>query len=145
MPYETSLIPAIGVSASGLDAQNRRMEVIANNVANANTTRGVDGKVFRRKEVVFAAKMQQAMGLPETDSSRGGVKVDSIIEDDSALKTIFKPGHPDADADGYVLMPNVEPIEEMIDMMNATRAYEANLAAIKAAKSMAAQALQIGR
>ncbi len=145
MPNDISLIPAIGVSSSGLDVQNRRMEVIANNVANANSTRGEDGRVFRRKEVVFAAKMAQAMGLPGTDSSRGGVKIDSIVEDGSALKSVYKPGHPDADAKGYVLMPNVEPIEEMIDMMNATRAYEANLAAIKAAKAMASQALQIGR
>jgi flagellar basal-body rod protein FlgC len=145
MPYDTSLIPAIGISASGLDAQNRRMEVIANNVANANSTRGQDGRVFRRKEVIFAAKMQEAMGISATGSTKSGVKVDSIVEDDGALKRIYKPGHPDADADGFVLMPNVEPIEEMIDMMNATRAYEANLAAIKAAKSMASQALQIGR
>lgn len=145
MPEEISLIPAIRISASGLDAQSRRMEVIANNVANAHSTRGRDGKVFRRKEVIFAAKLDKAIGASGLDAQHAGVEIKEIVEDQRPLKRIYKPGHPDADADGYVRMPNVNPIEEMIDMMSATRAYEANLAAIKAAKSMAAKALQIGK
>lgn len=139
-----SLIPAIGISASGLDAESRRMEVIANNVANANSSAGPDGKVFRRKEAVFAEKLEKAIGKGASGTVGRGVEVKEIAEDMRPLKRVYKPGHPDADKDGFVTMSNVNPMEEMVEMMSATRAYEANLAAIKAAKAMAQQALAIG-
>jgi flagellar basal-body rod protein FlgC len=145
MPDDISLIPAIGISASGLDAQNKRMEIIANNVANAHTTEGVDGKVFRRKEAIFSAKLKQAIDQMGIHEKSEGVKIKEIIEDTGPAKRVYKPGHPDADADGYVSMPNINVTEEMVDMMSATRAYEANLAAIKSARTMADKALEIGK
>lgn len=145
MSDEISLIPAIGISASGLDAQNRRMEVIANNVANAHATGKTDGKVFRRKEVVFAAKLARALGKRRITQRMKGVEIRGIVEDKRPPKRVFKPGHPHADKDGYVSMPNINLVEEMVNMMSATRAYEANLAAIKAARNMANKALEIGK
>ncbi len=145
MPDDISLIPAIAISASGLDAQNRRMETIANNVANANTAAGADGKVFRRQEVIFSAKLKKAMGEQGMTKQNAGVEVKGVVEDTRPPKRVYKPGHPQADADGYVSAPNINAIEEMVDMMSATRAYEANLAAINSAKTMAAKALEIGK
>ena len=142
MSDEMSLIPAIGISASGLDAESRRMEVIANNVANAHSTVGRNGNVFRRKEIIFAEQLKKAGG---GGREINGVQVKGVVEDTSLPKRAHKPGHPDADEDGYVDMPNIDPVAEMVDMMSATRAYEANLAAIKAARSMAKQALAIGK
>ena len=141
---EYSIIPGIGISASGLDAENRRMEVIANNVANANSTKGADGKVFRRKEVIFAAKLASELGAGDQPEQKlKGVELDAIIDDQSPLKRIYRPGHPSADAEGYVEYPNVNTVEEMVDMMGASRAYEANLAAVKTAKRMTEKALEL--
>ena len=145
MANDISLIPAIRISASGLDAQNRRMETIANNVANADTTRGADGKVFRRQEAIFSAKLEKAMSEQGLTKKNAGVELKGIVEDSRPPKRVYKPGHPDADADGYVNMPNINAVEEMVDMMGATRAYEANLAAINSAKTMANKALEIGK
>lgn len=145
MPDDISLIPAIRISATGLDAQNQRMEIIANNVANANTTKGADGKVFRRQEVIFAAKLKKAMGEQGMTKENAGVEVKGVVEDTRPPKRVYKPGDPQADADGYVNMPNINAVEEMVDMMSTTRAYEANLAAINSAKTMAAKALEIGK
>lgn len=143
MSDEISLIPSLGISASALDAETRRMEVIAGNIANANTTVGEDGKVFRKKQVIFAEKLQGA--LNETGPSRlSGVEVKGIKEDTRAPKMVYRPGHPDADSDGFVKMPDINPVEEMVDMMSSVRSYEANLAAIRAARRMAEQALSIG-
>lgn len=141
---DITLIPAASISSSALDAENRRMEVIANNVANAETTRGLDGKVFRRRQVIFAAKLADAMndGLEE---GPGGVAITDIVEDQRDPKKAFRPGHPDADVEGFVTMPNISPIEEMVDMMSASRAYEANLSAMRMSKEMANKALDIGR
>jgi flagellar basal-body rod protein FlgC len=142
---EITLMPAIGISATGLDAESRRMEVIANNVANSQTTRGEDGKVFHRKEVIFAARLADAMGNKGSNKKLQGVELQRIVEDQRPLKQVYRPGHPDADENGYVTMPNISPVEEMVDMMSASRSYEANLAAVKMAKSMATQALDIMR
>ncbi|MBN1670909.1 MAG: flagellar basal body rod protein FlgC [Kiritimatiellae bacterium] len=140
-----SLIPAIDISASGLTAEKTRMEVIANNVANAETTRGPDGKVFRRREAIFAARLSDALEAePEQDRLRG-VEVRDILEDPRPPDRKYRPGHPDADSEGYVELPNISPIEEMVDMITASRAYEANLAAMKMAKEMATRALEIGK
>jgi len=146
MSEEGSLVPGIQISASGLDAQSRRMEVIANNVANAHTTSGTDGKVFRRKQVLFAAKLADALKKTgRKGAGMGGVEISRIEEDPRPPKRVHRPGHPDADKDGFVNMPNVNAAEEMVDMMSATRAYEANLAAIRAARLMAKKALEIGK
>ena len=139
-----SLIPAMGISATGLDAENRRMEVIANNMANAQTTEGEDGKVFRRKEVIFAAKLASAIDEGgKADSDLKGVEIQKIVEDSRPLKYVYRPGHPDADEEGYVALPNINPVEEMVDMMSASRAYEANLSAIRTARTMASDAIDI--
>jgi flagellar basal-body rod protein FlgC len=134
-------MPSIGISATALDAETRRMEVIANNVANAQTTRDANGKVFRRKSVVFAAKLEQSMN--RGNRSGQGVEIKRVAEDMRPLNRVYRPGHPDADPDGFVTMPNVSPVEEMVDMMSASRAYEANLAAMRSAKTMVSQALEI--
>lgn len=140
-----SLLPSVRISASGLDAQNVRMEVAANNVANAQTTHGADGKSFRRKEVVFASELEHAIGGQRRASDLNGVRIQAIVEDNRQPIRVYRPGHPDADSDGYVNMPNVNPVEEMVNMMSASRAYDANLAAIKSATEMARKALEIGR
>jgi len=139
-----SLMPALGIRATGLDAESRRMEVIANNVANAQTTRGEDGRVFRRKEVIFAARLAAAIGA-EGDAERQlkGVEIQRIVEDPRPPIRVYRPGHPDADPEGYVTMPRISPVEEMVDMMSASRAYEANLTAVRTEKQMAQQALDI--
>ncbi len=140
---EITLMPAIGISATGLDAESRRMEVIANNVANAQTTRGEDGKVFQRKEVIFAARLKEAMGTDGAEKKLQGVELQKIVPDQRPPKMVYRPGHPDADENGFVTMPNVNPVEEMVNMMSASRSYEANLAAVRMSKNMASQALDI--
>jgi flagellar basal-body rod protein FlgC len=136
---EISLMPGIEISASGLDAERRRMEVIANNVANAQTTRGPDGKVFQRKDVVFGQRLDSALG----DDELGGVEVLEVVADRTPGRRVYRPGHPDAGEDGFVEMPNVNSVAEMVDMMTASRAFEANLSAMKASKTMATKALGI--
>jgi len=139
------------VSASGLDAQTKRMNTISSNIANAETTHGVGEKngPYRRKDPVFTAQvdrenfgeiLQNAM-----DENIQGVQVAEIAEDKSAPRMVYNPQHPDANADGYVAMPNVNPVEEMANMISAQRSYEANVTAMGAAKSMAQKALEIGR
>lgn len=152
MPLSSSL----QVSASGLTAERLRLDVISNNIANANTTRGADGQPYRRQEVIFAAREGgQNSFASQLTSARGGgleqtagmgVQVTSIRADTAhAFKIVHNPSHPDADAAGNVKMPNIEPIMEMVDMMSATRAYEGGIAAISAAKQMQQRALDIGR
>jgi flagellar basal-body rod protein FlgC len=145
MSEHISLMPSIGISSSGLDAETRRMEVIANNIANANTTSGADGKVYRRKQVVFSEQLSDTIQKAEGRRLSTGVRVSDTVEDMRDLKKVFRPGHPDADKDGFVSMPNVNPVEEMVDMMSSVRSYEANLAAIRAARKMADQALGISK
>jgi flagellar basal-body rod protein FlgC len=145
MSDKFSLLPAVQISASGLEAENVRMQVAANNAANAQTTRGPDGKTFRRKEVVFAAELKHAMNGQHKVSDMKGVRIDQIADDPRPPTRVYRPGHPDADQDGYVNMPNVNPMEEMVNMMSASRAYEANLAAIRNATDMARKALEIGK
>ena len=145
MSDNISLIPSMGISTSGLNAENRRMEVIANNIANANTSKGPDGRVFRRKEVIFAEKLSKAVGGKPGERKPGGVEVKGVVENQTAVKRIYRPGHPDADKEGYVTMPDINPVEEMVSMMSSSRAYEANLAAIKAARGMAMKALELAK
>ncbi len=136
-----SFIPAVNSSAAALDAERTRLEVISQNIANANTTRGVDGKAYQRQQVVFESVLRQAGGnlaVPE-------LRVSNIVKDQRPPRLVFNPGHPDADEQGMVAMPNVNIHEEMADMIVASRAFEANLAVIKNARQLAMQALSIGK
>lgn len=133
-----SLFSAMEISASGLSAQRARMNVIASNIANAQTTRTSGGEPYRRKEVIFASILNDA-------EIEQGVSVMGIFPDPSPFNLIYNPAHPDADPRGYVKMPNVNVVLEMIDMISATRAYEANVTALKSAQNMALKALEIAR
>ncbi len=145
-------LDSLNVSASGMTAERLRMDVIANNLANVNTTHAPGGGPFRRQVVLFApgggssAFANALASFSGSDSVAGkGVQVTGIVPDNSPLKRVYEPGHPDADAQGYVSMPNVDTVTEMVDMMSATRAYEANVTAVNAVKAMAQKALEIGR
>jgi flagellar basal-body rod protein FlgC len=145
------MFDAINAAATGLSAQRLRMDIISQNIANAETTRTENGGPYRRKVVVF----QESDNRPFSDylsseskelinSETPGVKVTKIAEDTSDFKKVYDPTHPDADKDGYVTMPNVDVLTEMVNMISATRSYEANVTAINSAKSMAMKALEIG-
>ena len=144
------ILRAMDISGSALTATRLRLDTIANNLANANTTRTAQGGPYRRQMVVYAPRGEQVQwmypGIEPSPEFRGrGVRVAGVVDDPSAFKRVYDPGHPDADTSGYVSMPNVNPVTEMVDMMAATRAYEANVSAITAARSMAERALEIGR
>lgn len=141
---------SISISASGLTAEKLRMDVISKNIANANTTRTANGTPYRRQVVVFeGADRNVPFSQYLNDASKGmiggGVKVRSITEDQSPFKLVYEPGHPDADEKGYVKMPNVDVMTEMVNMITASRAYEANVTALNTTKSIAMKALEIGR
>ena len=149
-----SLFGALDVSASGLTAERMRMDVTAENLANAQTTQGANGQPYRRKEVVlqeagsgFGDALNAAMGPGTTRADGGprGVQVAGIVEDQTPNRQIYDPGHPDANADGYVEMPNVDSVTEMVDLIAASRAYEANVTAMQTAKSMFTKTLDILR
>jgi len=137
------MFDSLNISGSGLTAERLRMDLIANNLANANTTRTEDGGPFKRQMAIFAA-VESADSLTGQKVGRG-VRVVGITEDQSEPRLVYDPQHPDANSDGYVLMPNINVVTEMVDLITATRAYEANITAINAAKSMAMKALEIGR
>ena len=144
-----SLFGGLEISASALTAERLRMDVVAENLANAQTTRGADGQPYRRKEVVlqeragsFGATLTAAMSR---GTQGGGVEVAGIAEDQTPLKRVYDTGHPDADADGYVQMPNVDTVAEMVDLIAASRAYEANVTAMQAAKQMFSRTLELLR
>ena len=136
------LFDGIEISASGLTAERLRMDVTAENLANAQTTRGADGQPYRRKEVVL---QERAGGFGSALDKAMGVEVGGVVEDQSPLKRVYDPGHPDADAQGYVSMPNVDTVSEMVDLIAASRAYEANVTAMQAAKQMFAKTLELLR
>ena len=147
-----SLFGGLEISASGLTAERLRMDVTAENLANAQTTRGADGQPYRRKEVVlqetpgsFGASLSAAMGGADSGST-GGVQVAGVVQDTTTpLKRVYDPGHPDADAQGYVSMPNVDTVTEMVDLISAQRAYEANVTAMQSAKQMFSKTLDLLR
>lgn len=130
---------SIDISASGLFAQRTKLDAIANNIANATTTRTADGGPYKRQEVVFRQRLGESM------AENGGVEVAGVVESAEPPKMVYDPGHPDAGSDGMVAMPNVNPVQEMVDMITATRAYEANVQAVNSARTMASKALEIGR
>lgn len=142
-----SFFGAIDTAASGMTAERLRLDVISNNIANVNTTRTVEGGPYKRQFVVFEPRLGDGSfsRMMNRQLQLNGVKVTGIKKDDSPPRMIYEPGHPDADADGYVKMPNINIITEMVDMMTASRAYEANVAAVNVAKSMMLKALEIGK
>ena len=144
-----NLLSALQINASGLTAQRVRMNVISSNLANINSTRGPGGKPYQRKEVIFAAFpiAGSLNGLEKGspfDEILREVRVVSIVEDRSKPKLVYDPHHPDANNQGYVALPNINLIEEMTNMISATRSYEANVTAINALKGMVLKALEIG-
>ncbi|MDX8046932.1 flagellar basal body rod protein FlgC [Gracilibacillus sp. S3-1-1] len=152
-----SIFHAMNTSGSGLTAQRLRMDTISSNIANVDTTRATvnaDGEYepYRRKMTVFSPKDTNSFSsilqknIHNTQTSGNGVKVSRIIEDETEpFKQVYNPNHPDANADGYVEMPNVDPLKEMVDMMSATRSYEANVTSLNASKTMLMKALEIGK
>ncbi len=141
------MFDAINSAASGMSAERLRMDVISNNIANVNTTRTAEGGPYRRQLVVFEPRSGQASFaqlLSRQMESGQGVKAVGITSDNSPLRNVYDPSHPDANAEGYVEMPNVNIVAEMVDMITATRAYEANVTTVSAAKNMALKALEIG-
>jgi flagellar basal-body rod protein FlgC len=137
---------AIDISASGLSAQRRRLEVLVSNLVNADTTAPAGTEPYRRKDVVFSATTPQStFGGELTDAMDGvhGVEVSEIVTDKSDPIRRYEPGHPHADKDGYVTYPNINPMEEMVNMLSATRSYEANLQAISAEEGMRQKTLNI--
>ena len=133
-----SLLGTFNIGATGLVAQSIRLNTTASNLANADSVSGPDGKPYRSRQVVFTATQQPG-------SPGNGVAVTEIIESAAPLRREYKPGHPKADSFGYVDMPNVNPTEEMVNMIGASRAYEANVQAINATRAMWNKALEIGR
>lgn len=137
------------IAATGLKAQTTRLNTISSNLANSETTSTPEGGPYKKKSVVFQTEKlpfnQHLNALLQSQGQAQGVKVAKIVEDDSAPQRVYDPTHPDAKEDGYVEMPNVSVIKEMVDMMSATRSYEANTTTIKSAKRMAMKALDIGR
>ncbi|GGB30242.1 flagellar basal body rod protein FlgC [Virgibacillus dakarensis] len=150
-----SIFNALNTSASALTAQRLRMDIVSSNIANAQTTRATvnengEYEPYRRKMVVAEPKEQSFQSFLQkashTSSSPGaGVKVTKIIEDDEPFKLVYSPGHPDANEAGYVQMPNVDPLKEMVDLMSATRSYEANVTSLNATKNMLLKALEISK
>lgn len=158
-----SMFTAFNISASGMTAQQLRTDVISQNIANANTTRTSDGTPYVRKAVVFTEKTLTTATAVSGPNSTGsafssvlkrvaggrigdGVKVTSIYEDDSTdMNLVYDPSHPDADENGYVTYPNVNVVQEMTDLISASRSYEANISAFNASKTMANKGLSIGQ
>jgi flagellar basal-body rod protein FlgC len=138
-----NLLTGIESSASALDAERMRMDIISQNIANVNTTKGADGKPYQRQEVVFenVLQSQQALdgALPQS------IRIARVQKDTSPPRLVYNPGHPDADGNGMVAMPNINMHREMVDMIASSRSYEANLAVVKNARTIALQALSIAK
>lgn len=137
-------LSALDISASALVAQRIRLNVVTENLANAETTRGPDGGPYRRKVAIFGAERAGTFDQALT-AAVSTVTVPDIQESEDAPRAVYQPAHPDANPEGYVMMPNINSVLEMADLLAATRAYEANVTAVQAAKSMATKALEIGR
>ena len=143
------MFSSFNINASGMTAQRKRMDIISNNIANVDTTRTEDGGPYRRKMPVFQERNSNTFASVLKGklkySKENGVHLSAIIEDQKPFKLIHNPNHPDANQDGYVSMPNVDITIEMVDMIDASRAYEANVTALNTLKNMAMKALEIGR
>lgn len=141
---------SLDVSASGMSAQRMRMDLISQNIANANTTRTEDGTPYRRQALVLGTNTTNPFSNYLSGASRdalgdGKVKIQGVVEDQSDFRKVYEPDNPEADEEGYVYYPNVDIVTEMVDMISASRSYEANVTASTASKNMAMQALNIGR
>ena len=143
MPF-SDLLVGLNISSSGLSAERTRMEIVAGNIANANTTRGPDGQPFRRKEVVFESVLQQQINQGAAPHMQG-VRVAGIVDDPSEFPSSYQPGHPQADANGMVRTSNVQLPMEMVNLMTASRAYEANLKALQGSRKDMEQVISILR
>jgi flagellar basal-body rod protein FlgC len=144
-----SLLSSLSVSASGMSAQRERAEVLVENIANADTTRTAEGGPYRRRDVIFQS---DAVSSPfssvlqnHLDSQAKGVSVSDIVVDDSEPERRYMPGHPDADKDGYVAMPRVNAAQDMVDLLGASRSYQANVSAISAIKDMVQKSIDLFR
>ncbi|NLL00944.1 MAG: flagellar basal body rod protein FlgC [Clostridiales bacterium] len=143
-----SAFSGMNISASGMTAQRLRMDIISQNIANVNTTRDENGEAYRRKAVVFSEKDAtpfQEVFMKTAGVIGNGVKVSKIVEDKKAMRSVYDPTHPDADDNGYVTYPNVNVVQEMTDLIDATRSYEANVTAFNATKNMALKGLEVGK
>ena len=142
-------LSAIRISTSGLNAQRTRMNVVSSNLANINTTRTPEGGPYRKKEVIVSATPAKDKFGQELQSTLEGklkeAKASDIVEDQSAPRLVYEPNHPDANEEGYVAYPNINLMQEMVNLMSASRTYEANITAINASKSLALKALELGR
>ncbi|MDY7578297.1 flagellar basal body rod protein FlgC [Herbaspirillum sp. RTI4] len=133
-----SLSNIFNVAGSGMSAQSQRLNVVASNLANADSTAGPDGQVYKAKQVVFST-------LPFGSIQSSGVQVDKVVEDQSAPKMVYDPKHPQADENGYVSMPNVNPVEEMVNMISASRSYQSDVEIMNTAKTLLMKTLTIGQ
>ena len=145
-----SFLSSFDISASGMTAERQRLDIASENIAHSETTRTASGEAYRRKMVVLEEVPSTSFrtrfnSLLNRTASKGGVKVTQIIEDQRDLNPVYNPDHPDANEEGYVMMPNVDLVKETVDGMAATRAYEANITAFNAMKLMAQRALDIGK
>lgn len=146
-----SFLSSLNITSSGMTAQRLRLDIASENIANIETTRTASGDPYRRKLVVLQAKedsFHSALNRAQENSAKGttaGVQATSILTDETALKPVYNPEHPDANEEGYVMMPNIDLIKETTDSMSATRSYEANMTAFNAMKLMAQKALEIGK
>ncbi len=140
-----SIFSTINISSSGLTAERLRMDLIAENIANVNTTKTEDGGPYKRKIAVFEEKLKEELNKRENAPVGSGVRVSKIVADNSDPVMDYDPKHPDADADGFVAKPNINVANEMVDLITASRAYESNVTVLNATKTIALKALSIGR
>jgi flagellar basal-body rod protein FlgC len=141
----STLGSAIDASASALTAERQRIEVAVSNLANAESTRGPDGQPYKRKDVVLTSQPTEQFQDLLSRANATGVRVAAVVDDQSAPRKRYEPSHPDADSEGYVSLPNVDTAEEMVDMLGAARAYQANLTAINLIRDLVQKALDLGR
>ena len=141
----STLNTALGVSASALTAERVRIEAAVSNLANAESTRGPDGQPYKRKDVVLASQPTEQFQDLLSRANATGVRVAAVVDDQSAPRRRYEPSHPDADSEGYVSLPNVDTAEEMVDMLGAARAYQANLTAINLIRDTVQKALELAK
>jgi flagellar basal-body rod protein FlgC len=141
----STLASAINASASALSAERTRIEAAVSNMANAESTRGPDGLPYRRRDVLLATDNSPSFDFALGKAGAAGVRVAAVVEDQMPFRRRYEPSHPDADAEGFVALPNVDPQNEMVDLIGASRAYQANLTAIGLIRDLVAKSLELGR
>ena len=139
------LLPGINSTSAALYAERTRMDVVSENIANADTTKGLDGKPYQRQQVVFESVLSAKQAFDTPGSGARSVQIARIQKDTRPPRMIYNPSHPDANSQGMVAMPDINIHEEMVDMITSSRAFEANLAVVKNARTMAMQSLSIGK